>query len=330
MSPCENIRKELEAFLCGDVDETQRNEIQHHLGKCQECSEVLRQLEKLAGVLQSWRDREPSPMMYEKLKVRLTKPDSAWNRIFMYSYGKRVAIRFAQVATIVILTLLISNLLQKPAPKASENLAPLNFYLKEHQGAVIQSVSAELQSRPATRMYVGRDNIIYFEFMEDHPKFSRPGIIFKGPLVRNNIQLPKAPAITKGQPLELSQIKNAVDFDPVIPPQLPHDYILESIRKIEDYHCLHLLYAMGMETISLFEQPSDSQEGLVAQDFREFAVYSRSGTDAEFDKQSKGTILSWSDGKLSFVLIGGKDMSRLMEIVQSISSTESPNRGHPE
>jgi hypothetical protein len=328
MSQCEDIRRELEAFLGDDVDETKRNEIRLHLDECQECSEVLRQLEKLAGVLQTWREIEPSPMMFEKLKARLKKPEPAWNRIFTYSNGKRVALRFAQVATIVILTLLISNLLQKPAPKVSENLAPLNFYLNEHQGAVVQSISAELQSRPATRMYVGRDNIIYFEFMDDHPKLSRPGIIFKGPIVRNKIQLPKAPAITKGRLLELSQIKNAVDFDPVMPPRLPHDYILESVRKIEDYHCLHLLYVKGMETISLFEQPSDRQDGLVTQDFREYAVYSRSETDAESEKQSKGTILSWSNGTLSFVLIGGLDMARLMDIVQSLSSTESQGRGH--
>ena len=44
MSHCEDIRRELEAFLCDDVDETKRIEIQHHLGECQECSEILRQL----------------------------------------------------------------------------------------------------------------------------------------------------------------------------------------------------------------------------------------------------------------------------------------------
>ncbi len=322
MSKCQDIRRELEAFLCDDVDETKRNEIQKHLADCKDCSEVLRQLKKLSKVLQTWKETEPSPMMYEKLRARLKKPESAWNRIFTHAYGKKVALRFAQVATIVILTLLISNLLQKPAPKANENLAPLNFYLKEHQGAVVQSISAELQSRPATRMYVGRDNIIYFEFMDDHPKFSRPGIIFKGPIVRNKIKLAKAPAITKGQLLDLAQIKNAVDFDPVMPPQLPHDYILESIRKIEDYHCLHLLYTKGMETISLFEQPSNSQKGLVAQDFREYALYSRLETGAKSDEQSKATILSWSNSTLSFVLIGAKDVSQLMDIVHAINSPE--------
>ncbi len=330
MSQCKDIRRELEAFLRNDIDETKRKGIQHHLDECQDCSEVLRQLKKLSRVLQTWREIEPSPMMYEKLKARLKKPESTWNRIFTYSYGKRIALRFAQVATIVVLTLLVGSFFRKPVPKTQKELAPINLYLNEHQGAVVQSISAELQTRPATRIYVGRDNIIYFEFMDDHPKFSRPGMIFKGPIVRREIHLPKAPAITKGHVLELAQIQNAVDFNPVMPARLPHDYILDSVRKIDDYHCLHLLYTKGMESMSLFEQPSNGKEGLVAQDFREYAVYSRVEPDAESEEQSNGTILSWSNGTLSFVLIGGTDMSRLMDIVQSLSITDSQNHGHYE
>ena len=51
-------------------------------------------------------------------------------------------------------------------------------------------------------------------------------------------------------------------------------------------------------------------------------------TDAESEKQSKRTILSWSDSTLSFVLNGGTDMSRLMEIVQSLNITDGQNHGH--
>ena len=177
---------------------------------------------------------------------------------------------------------------------------------------------------------MGRDNIIYFEFMDEHPKFSRPGMIFQGPIVRNEIHLIKAPAITIGRILEPHEIRNAIDFDAVMPSRLPHDYILDSVRKINDYDCLHLLYTKGMESISLFEQPSNSQDKLVAQDFREYAVYSRFETDAESEEQSKGIILSWSNGTLSFVLIGGDNMSRLMDTVRCISSTKSQDRSHDE
>jgi hypothetical protein len=322
MSQCEDIRRELEAFLCDDVDEKKRIAIQHHLDECLECSEVLRQLKKLSGLLQTWREIEPSPMMYEKLRARLKKPESAWTRIFTYAYGERVALRFAQVAMIVMLTLLISNLLQKPAPKVREDLATIDFYLKEHQGVVVQTVSADLLTQPATKMRVNHDEIIYFEFFDNHPKFTKSGIILKGIKNRHKIRLPKTPAITKGQIISFPQVREAVHFDPVMPPRLPHEYILDSIRKIENYNSLHLLYTKGIKSISLFEQPSKYKQGLTSQDFREYAVYSSSVPDVDINDEGETTILSWSNGPLSFVLIGKADMSQLMNIMHAISSPE--------
>jgi len=320
---CEDIQKELEAFLSNDIDELKRSEIQSHLDECQNCSGVLRQLKRLSEVLKTWKEIEPSPMTYEKLKTRMKAHKSSWGRVFTYSFAKKAAFRFAEVTAIVVLTLLISHLLQKPAPpKARDDLATINFYLKEHQGAVAQTVSAEPFTRPAARMYVGRDDILYYEFIDDFSRFTRPGMILRGPISQREISLPKAPTISKGRILTLPQARNAVDFDPVAPPRLPPGYILDSIRKIDDYNSLHLLYTNGTDTISLFEQPSNGKGGLIAKDFREYAVYRSIEPDAGSKGQGRGTILAWSNGTLSFVLIGKTDMSQLMDIVQSISSTK--------
>jgi hypothetical protein len=186
--------------------------------------------------------------------------------------------------------------------------------------------SADLLTQPATKMGVDQDEIIYFEFFENHPKFTKSGIILKGIKNRHKIRLPKAPAITKGQVLSFPQVREAVDFDPVMPPRLPHEYILDSIRKIEDFNSLHLLYTKGIKSISLFEQPSKYKEGLSSLDFREYAVYSNPVPDVDLDDEGEATILAWSNGLLSFVLIGKADMSQLMDIVHSISSPES--QGH--
>ncbi len=163
---------------------------------------------------------------------------------------------------------------------------------------------------------------MYYEFLDDYSRFSRPGLILRGPISQREISLSKAPAISKGRILTLTQAQNAVDFDTVVPQQLPHDYILDSIRKIDDYNSLHLLYTKGMDTISLFEQPVSGKGGLTAQDFREYAVYSKVEPDAGSEGQGRWTILAWSDGAQSFVLIGKEDISQLMDIVQSISNTE--------
>jgi len=117
MMRCEDIQGELEAFLSDEVDEPKRSEIQRHLDKCQNCSVVLRQLTSLSKVLQTWKEIEPSPMMYEKLKTRMKANKSSCGRAFSYSFVKKAALRFVEVAAIVVLTLLISHMFQKPAPK---------------------------------------------------------------------------------------------------------------------------------------------------------------------------------------------------------------------
>lgn len=324
MMRCEDIQKELEAFLSNEIDEPKRSEIQSHLDECQNCSGVLQQLKRLSEVLQTWKGIEPSPMTYEKLKTRMKAHKSSWGRVFTYSFAKKAAFRFAEVTAIVVLTLLISHLLQKPTPpKARDDLAPINIYLKEHQEAVAQTVSAELFPRPAARMYAGRDDILYYESIDRFPKFVKSGLIIWGPLKRAKINMPKEPAISKGRILLHPQVRNAIDFGPVAPPRLQHGFILDSIRKIDDYNSLHLLYTNGIDTISLFEQPSHDKRGLSAQDFREYALYSSAESDPGSKGQGRVTILAWSNGTLSFVLIGKTDMSQLMDIVQSIRSTKS-------
>jgi len=327
MKKCEDIQKELDAFLSDDTDDLKRSEIQIHLDECQNCSRALRQLKRLSEVLQTWKGIEPSPLMYEKLKTRMRAHESTWRKIFAYAFSKKAAFRFAEVAAVVVLTLLISHLLQKPAPRTPEDLSAINFYLHEHQGAVVETISAELLMRPATKMFVGLDDILYFEFIEDFPGFSRPGVILKGPPTRTGIQLPKAPTITKGRILDLHKIQDAVDFDPVVPSRLPHGYILDSVRKINDHNCLHLLYIKDLNTVSLFEQPMNRKGSLAAQDFREYAVYSHVEPDLDSKGLGKVTILAWNNGTLSFVLIGRAGVPQLMEIVQSLSNNKEKITG---
>jgi hypothetical protein len=323
MMRCEDIQEELEAFLGSETDEPKRSEIQSHLDKCQNCSGVLRQLTRLSEALQAWKGIEPSPLMYEKLKFRMKAPESSWRRIFSYSFARKAALRFVDVAAIVILTLLISNWLQKPAKKPRDDLSNISFYLKEHQEAASQTVSTELPTRPEARVHVGRDDILYYEFLDDFSRFPRPGLILRGPVSQREISLSKAPTISNGLTLTLAQAQNAVNFDPLVPPRLPPSYVLDSIRKIDDYNSLHVLYTKGKETLSLFEQPVSGIGRLSAQDFREYAVYSSAEPDAVSEEKGRWTILVWSDGTLSFVLIGKEDMSQLMDIVQAISSPKT-------
>lgn len=322
MNRCDDIQREFEAFLSGDIEDAKKGEIQSHLNECQDCSRALKQAARLSAVLKTWKGIEPTPLMYEKLKGRVKAHESSWGRIFTYSFMRKTAFRMVEVAVVVVLTLLISHLLRKPYPEAHNDSTTINFYLNEHQGVTTQVISTELLSQPATRMYEGQDDFMYFEFIENHPNLSKPGILLKGPKIRREIRLPKASALSKGDILSLSQVRDVIDFNPIMPQEIDSSYFLVSIRKIDDYNCLHLLYSKGIETLSLFELPSDSKRGLSVRDSREYIAYSDKDSTAEFREEGKQTLLAWSDGDLSFVLTGKTNISGLLEIAQSLQSTE--------
>jgi hypothetical protein len=319
---CEDIQKGLKAFISNDMDEQKKNEIQNHLDSCLNCSRYLQQLKKLSEVVQNWKTIEPSPHLWEKVKSRIKEDESLWGRIFTYAFLKKATLRFAGVAAIVVLTLIISHLIQKPAQKVSDDLATINFYLTEHQEVVAQAVSTELVSQPPARIYVDRENILYYEFIEDFPRFARPGIILRGPTSQREISPQKTPVISKGKILSLAQAQESVDFNPVAPLRLHPGYILDSIKKIDDYNSLHLIYTNGIDTLSLFEQSLNGERGLVARDFREYAVYRRIELTAGFEGKSRATILAWNNGYVSFVLVATMNMSQLINMAQFISAAK--------
>jgi hypothetical protein len=274
---------------------------------------------ELSGVLRAWKGIEPSPHLYEKLESRIESNESFWGKVFTYSFVKKAAFRFAGVVAIVGLTLAISHWLGKPEPRRGDDLNTINLYLTEHQGAVLKTVSAELSSQYETRISVRPEDFLYYEHIDGFPRYTRPGVIFRGPSKSpREIPMPEAPSISKGEILDLPQARKAVDFEPAAPTRLHPGYILESVRKIADYNSLHLIYTNGINTMSLFEQSLDGKQGLATKDFREYAVY-RSSQSA--------TILAWRNGSVSFVLIGNEDMSHLMDIAQAVGTVNKNSHG---
>jgi len=323
MSKCEDVQKELEAFLSNEIDESQKSWIRNHLKDCRNCAQALRQLTGLSEVLQTWRGMEPSPLMYEKLKTRMKTYESFWPRTFTNPFARKVAFRLAEVAAVVVLTLSISHWFgfprsgvpRKPAPEIQDDSAIINFYLREHQDVVARTASLNLSPPQPARMHVKRHDILYYEFLDDPYEFARPGIIVRGPSSQRQVLPPETPTISNGHTLTLSEARKTVNFDLVSPPRLHPGYMLDKIRSIEGRDSLHLLYTDGINTVSLFEQPLDGERGLAAQDFREYAVYRNKG-------QAGGAILAWRDDALSYVLIGNIEMSQLMDMAQSISAAK--------
>ncbi len=195
----------------------------------------------------------------------------------------------------------------------TEDSAIINLYLKEHRDVIARHVSLRPAIAQPVQMHINQDDILYYEFLDDGPEFMRPGIIVRGPWSEREVDSSKAPVISNGHTLTLSEARKTADFELVAPPRLHPGYSLEQIRRIEGRDGLQLLYTDGINSVSLFEQPLDGQRGLSRQDFREYAVYRNKG-------QAGGTILAWRDDALSYVLIGNTEMSQLMNMAQSISA----------
>ena len=74
MMRCEEVQKELDAFLRNDINEPEKSEIQSHLDECQNCSEALRRLKGLSKVLQTWQGMGPSSTITDpRTGVKYTK-----------------------------------------------------------------------------------------------------------------------------------------------------------------------------------------------------------------------------------------------------------------
>lgn len=322
MMKCEDIQKELSAYLTDDLDDLRKTETKSHLSRCPICTQELEQQKKLSEVLLMWKGIEQPPHLFEKLESRMEADESFWGKVFTYSFIRKAAFRFVEVSAIVVLTLVISHLLQKPEPVTGENRDTINLYLTEHRGAVLRTVSEALGPQTEARISVPPENFLYYEHIDGFPRYIRPGIIFRGPSKsESEIFMPEAPSISKGEILDLPQASKAVDFDPVAPVRLFPGYILDSIRTVEDYDCLHLIYTNGINTLSLFEQSLNGKHGLAARDFREYAVYRNIESDeVQMTGADKATVLAWRSGSLSFVLIGKEDMTQLMDMAQAVST----------
>jgi len=320
---CENIKKQLKAFIDDELEGSEKKAIRDHLDECPECLRVAGQLEKLPGVLRAWKAGEPPQDLFGRLQSKLGSRESWWRKILTSAFAGKAALRVAEAAAIVLITLAVSRHFQKPSStRPDDDLATINLYITEHQEAVMQAASTEHAARPGARVTLNREDVMYYEFIDDYRGISRPGVIVRGPDSVNNAEA-VAPdsGVSGAKALTLPQARQAVSFDPVAPSRIHPGYILDSITKVASRDSLHLLYTNGIDTLSVFEQPLDEEQGLAAKDFRQYAVY-KSSTPAEGSPNQAGTtILAWKNTHVSFVLIGRADMSRLMEIAQAFADS---------
>jgi anti-sigma factor RsiW len=335
---CQNRREQITALLLSELNSKDADELQRHIENCETCQSLYQALadeEKAirsafkaiadkgetlqSGLIEQLDNKELVTSQADTSLVRTTKIDLG--KMAKTSLPKiAVAAAFLIISSWAVsfvlyreVTDLRNELSQRDiAVSPTGDSATINLYLKEHQDLVAHHVSLSPVTPQSLQVQVGRQDILYYEILEDQPEYVRPGIIVRGPSSQREISLSDVPVISNGHTLSLSEAHEAVNFDFVAPPRLHPCYMLDQIRRIEGRDSLQMLYTDGISSISLFEQPLDGELGLSPQDFREYSVYLNKG-------QTGGTILTWRDEALSYVLISSIEMSQLMDLAQSIS-----------
>jgi hypothetical protein len=204
---------------------------------------------------------------------------------------------------------------QDVAQAPADDSATINFYLEEHRDIVAHHASLDSSASQPAQMRVNQQDILYYESFDDEPEYMNPGIIVRGPSSEREIDSSNDPVISNGHTLTLFEAQQLSDFELRAPERLFPGFCLDQIRRIYGRDALQLLYTNGIDSISLFEQSLDGQQGLEPKDFREYVVYCQK-------EQPGGTILAWRDDEVSYVLIGNIEMSQLMDMAQSISASK--------
>jgi hypothetical protein len=247
---------------------------------------------------------------------------SLWRAVIASKVGALAVILLVATSwTMVLLqwrqvrTLRIANdAIQPESPLSlTEDTATINLYIEEHQDVIAQHASRTSAPPAAPQLRVGRDDILYYELVDEDPGYVRPGLILRGPSSRHEISPADAPAISSGETLSLAEARASADFDLISPSWLAPYYTLHQVRKVEDRDTFQLLYTDGFHSTSLFEQPLNGRHGLEPQDFREYVVYRNDG-------QAGGAILTWRDEVRLYVLVGNAEVSQLMDMAQSINA----------
>jgi hypothetical protein len=321
--------QQIDRYLDGSLDTNEIKELFAWLAESQQNAEVFARqslLDQHLTELLNGGFMKPLEITLEKSSKLETIQNNvrSWRRLHRLVWAGGLAASFLIILSLVIALIQsqkeVSDLRHElelvrhdAATVETDYSAIINFYAREHQDVVARYASLSQTQPEPMQIRVNQDDILYYELLGDQSETMRPGIIVRGPISQGQISPPKAPIISNGNTLSISEAKETVNFDLVAPLWLHPGYELDQIRMIDGRDALQLLYTDGNTSVSLFEQPLDGQRGLEVSDFREYAVYRNT-------EQASGTILAWRDDTLSYVLIGNTEISQLMDMAQSISA----------
>lgn len=183
--------------------------------------------------------------------------------------------------------------------------------------------------RPVMLVRIDRQSMVVLDRQEFAPdgalvsevRFTE--IHYNAPIAQSDFALPKAFALVQGptfaQPSEnAKQVVQHAGFAAREPSSLPEGFaaVEGSLVALHGVRTVHLLYSDGIRTVSLFESVKAPMPDMARLSPESTSVAGRS---AQFAEQGALAILAWSDGNLSYTLVGDLGREELARIAASLT-----------
>jgi len=183
--------------------------------------------------------------------------------------------------------------------------------------------------RPAMLVRIDRQSRVVL----DREEFSPDGALvseirfteirYTTPIPQTDFELPKTYALVQGptfaQPSEnASVIIQHAGFAAREPKSLPEGFspVEGTLIELRGVRTVHLLYSDGIRTVSLFESAKPVMPDMAHLDPQTTSVAGRS---AQYGEEGALELLAWSDGSLSYTLVGELGRAELARIAASVA-----------
>lgn len=116
---------------------------------------------------------------------------------------------------------------------------------------------------------------------------------------------------------DLAAVVKAAGFRALGPKYLPEGFlpIAGEVNDVKGVRTLHLLYSDGLRTVSLFENARGAAVDMSRYTVHATKIQSR---DAQYMRDGPTTLLTWTDGRLHFALVGELTLAELTRIGSSV------------
>ena len=309
---CEKAKKLLTTYMMGELEGGKKEELNEHLAACSDCADELESLKETWDLL----DTSEEVDVPERLAQKVEGQVASLTGIEVKNRGGWSALRWSLTGAGLALVCCILALLLFEPPSAPEigvqaGEIKIGFYLDEHERAA-QYVSLHAVSResgPPRWVPIQRENMFYYDGSEN----GSSGLFLRSQDSRKSSpgDQKSRPAITEGELITLSKAQKLVQFSIVAPKVLGGNYELEVVVKIKDSECIQLVYSDGVHTLSLFQQPLWTENGIRRRDFQEYILHKTS-------EEPRSAVLGWLTSETAFNLVGEVGFSELMQLAEEI------------